>query len=107
MAEIPRLLREGMYLTDGRRLVMIKRVLDDTVTIEAGPTDAPELGVLAKTEIGATWRILDVPGDDGSTERWLREHFPVRNVDALDARTRCGCARCRRSLAVDRGEADG
>lgn len=103
MAEIPRVLTEGTYLTDGSHLVQIKRVLDDAFTVEYGPTDAPEYRVLSKADVGAKWRIVsldDIADDD--TDAWIAARFPAAApLDTIDARRRCGCGRCMGSLEAE------
>lgn len=52
--------KEGAYLTDGTRLVEVRRVTGDHVVIEEGNVDAPDISTLTSKELAeGGWRTVE------------------------------------------------
>jgi hypothetical protein len=57
---------EGGYLTDGTRLVQVRRVLEHGLSVEEGPVAAPDVSFLTWTDLEqAGWRAVE-PERDGA-----------------------------------------
>lgn len=52
----------GVFLTDGHRLIEIRRVSAGTVLGEEGPVDTPDIVSLSLSEVLSDWRIVEPSG---------------------------------------------
>lgn len=48
----------GCYLTDGRRLVQVRRAEPERVVAEEGPVSTPDIVSLSWLEIATEWRLV-------------------------------------------------
>lgn len=55
----PKLLAEGTYITNGRRLGEVRRADEEAVVIEEGPVSAAYIGSVPSHEIQEFWRVVE------------------------------------------------
>lgn len=104
-------LEPGMYLSDGEKLVQVRRVYPDHVMVEHHDVSGKAVGTLEASEIDEKWWIVRPEKDDEAlsieVQQWLEQTYPelerqVKQERERHLRERCGCARCQQANENDK-----